>query len=206
MLSEWDGRAGIGALIFRPNFHLISIFSENLAAVEMKKTSVLLNKPMYAGAVVLDVSKVKLYSFLYDYIYPTFGKNAKLLYTDTDSLILEIKNHNIYGFIKKDSDRFDTSNFDPKNELLHGKELGLMKSETGDKPVLRFICVRAKVYAIITADRETKRLKGVKKIQLQKIFLSKTLKIAYLIMNLLLVIKIVLDQKIMYCILSVNIN
>ena len=77
-------------LISEPNYHTTKQFSENLLAIEMKKTKVKMNKPVYLGMSILDISKMLMYKFWYDYIKPKYEDTAKLCYTDTDSFIIHI--------------------------------------------------------------------------------------------------------------------
>ena len=62
------------------------IYNEDLAAIKLKKKELVLNKPIYAGMCILDLSKRHMYEFHYDVIKPKYGAKAKLLFTDTDSL------------------------------------------------------------------------------------------------------------------------
>ena len=77
-------------LISEPNYHTTKRFSGNLLAIEMKKTKVKMNKPVYLGMSILDISKTLMYKFWYDYFKPKYGDRAKLCYTDTDSFIIHI--------------------------------------------------------------------------------------------------------------------
>ena len=60
-------------------------------AIEMKKTKILMNKPVYVGQAVLDISKTLMYELWYDYIIPKYDDKVKLCYMDTDSFIFRIK-------------------------------------------------------------------------------------------------------------------
>ena len=75
-----------------PNYQHQTIFCDNLAAIHMKKTHLVFNKPVYLGMCILDLSKTLMYEFHYNYIKPKYGEKAKLLFTDTDSLMYEIEN------------------------------------------------------------------------------------------------------------------
>ena len=110
-------------LIAKPNYKSCKIFSENLISVHMKKTSLLMNKPVYLGACILDLSKTIMYDFHYNYIKPKYGDKAKLLFTDTDSLMYEIETEDFYKDISGDvKDRFDTSDYQitTRREYLQG--------------------------------------------------------------------------------------
>ena len=78
-------------LVSEPNYHTTKRFSENLLAIEMKKTKVKINKPIYLGMSISDISKTLMYEFRYDYFKPKYGDKAKSCYTDTDSFIIHIK-------------------------------------------------------------------------------------------------------------------
>ncbi|KMQ83336.1 hypothetical protein RF55_20298 [Lasius niger] len=111
LVTQWDGRYGAEAMISKSNFHSRSVFSENLVAVELRKLSNLkLYKPIYVGMCILDISKIRLYKFHYEYMLPLYRDKHKVMYTDTDSLIYSIECDDVYENIKRDIDRFDTSN------------------------------------------------------------------------------------------------
>ena len=78
-------------LVSEPNYHSCKKFSDHLMAIEMKKTRVKINKSLYLGMTILDISKILIYEFWYNYIIPKYGDKAKLCYTDTDSFIIYIK-------------------------------------------------------------------------------------------------------------------
>ena len=146
------------------------IFSENLVSVHLKKTSLTMNKPVYLGMCILDLSKTIMYDFHYKYIKPKYGEKAKLLFTDTDSLMYEIQTEDFYKDISGDvKDRFDTSDY-PENHPsgiptgINKKVLGMFKDEAAGKIIKEFVGLRAKLYSFIKEDgKEKKRCKGVKK-------------------------------------------
>ena len=146
------------------------IFSENLISVHLKKTSLRMNKPVYLGACILDLSKTLMYDFHYNYIKAKYGNKAKLLLTDTDSFIYEIETEDFYKDILEDvKDRFDTSDY-PENHpsgIPTGKNkkvLGMMKDEAAGKIIKEFVGLRAKLYSFVMDDgEENKRCKGIKK-------------------------------------------
>ena len=94
-----------------PNYHTTKNFSENLLAMEMEKTKVKMNVPIYIGFTILEISKTVMWRFFYDYLKPKYGDKAKLCYSDTDSFILHIKTKDFYEDINNDVEEwFDTSN------------------------------------------------------------------------------------------------
>ena len=104
-------------LILKPNYHHRKILSDSLIAIHMKKTHLIFNKPIYVGISILDLAKLHMYDFHYNYIKPKYGDRAKLLFTDTDSLMYEIQTDDFYKDIASDvHDKFDTSNY-PKDHL-----------------------------------------------------------------------------------------
>ena len=87
--------------------------------MEMKKTKVKMNKPIYLGMPILDISKTLMYEFYYDYIKPKYQDKAKLRYMDTDSFIICIKTEYFYKYIRNDVEKwFNTSNFDENEKRL----------------------------------------------------------------------------------------
>ena len=100
-------------LVSEPNYHTTKWFSGKLLAIEMKKTKVKMNKPIYLGLSILENSKTLIYEFWYDYMKPKYNDNGKSCYTDTDSFRIHIKTEDFYKDISDDVEkRFDTSNYD----------------------------------------------------------------------------------------------
>ena len=99
----------------------------------MKKTKVKMNKPVYLGLSILEISKTLMYGFWYVYIKPKYSDNVKLCYMDTDSFIMHIKTEDFYKDIANDVEkRFDTSNYEVNRPLPIGKNnkvIELMKDE-----------------------------------------------------------------------------
>ena len=88
----------------------------------MKKTKVKMNKPIYLGLSILEISKTLMYELLYDYMKPKYNDNVKLCYMDTDSLIMNIKTNDFYEDIANDvENRFNTSNYEVNRPLPTGK-------------------------------------------------------------------------------------
>ena len=109
-------------LVSEPNYHTINLISEDLSIIEMKKAKVKMNKPIYLGLSILEISKILMYEFWYDYMKPKYNDNVRLCYMDTDSFIMNIKTNDFYKDISDDvDDRFDTSNYEVKRPLLMGK-------------------------------------------------------------------------------------
>ena len=156
-------------LTSKPNFQHRTIFSENLVAVHMKKKEIVFNKPVYLGMCILDLSKTIMYKFHYNYIKPKYGEKAKLLFTDTDSLVYSIQTEDFYKDISTDvREMFDTSNF-PKNHPscieagVNKKVINMFKDEAGGKQIIEFVGLRPKLYSILMDDgEEIKKNKGMK--------------------------------------------
>ena len=135
-------------LVSEPNYHTIKWFSENLLAIEMKKTKVKMNKPIYLGLSILEISKILMYEFWCDYIKPKYGDNVKSCYMDTDSFITHIKTEDFYKDIADEVEkRFDTSNYEVDRPLPTGKNkkvIRLIKDELGGKIIKRIRCFKTK--------------------------------------------------------------
>ena len=162
-------------LVAKPNYESRKIFNENLVSVHMKKTSLTMNKPVYLGMCILDLSKTVMYDFHYRYIKPKYGNRAKLLFTDTDSFLYEIQTEDFYKDISGDvRDRFDTSDY-PENHPsgiptgINKKVLGMFKDEAAGKTIKEFVGLRAKLYSYkMDEGKENKRCKGIKKVVVEK--------------------------------------
>ena len=124
-------------LVSEPNYHTINLISEDFSIIEMKKIKVKMNKPIYLGLSILEISKILMYECWYDYMKPKYDNNVKLCYMDTDSFIMNIKTNDFYKDFANDvENRFDTSNYEVNRPLPMGrnkKVIGLMKYELGGK-------------------------------------------------------------------------
>ena len=160
-------------LVSEPNYHTINLISEDLSNTEMKKSKVEMNKPIYLGLSILEISKILMYEFWYDYMKPKYDNNVKLCYMDTDSFIMNLKTNDFYKDIASDvENRFDTSNYEVNRPLPMGKNkkvIGLMKDELGGKIITEFVTLRPKTYSYLTDDgKEDKKAKGTKKCVIKK--------------------------------------
>ena len=156
-------------LVSEPNYHTINLISEDLSIIEMKKTKVKMNKLIYLGSSILEISKTLMYEFWYDYMKPKYNGNVKLCYMDTDTFIMNIETNVFYKDIANDvENRFDTSNYEAKRPLPTGKNkkvIGLMKDELGGKIITEFVTLRPKTYSFLTDDgKEDKKAKGTKSV------------------------------------------
>ena len=139
----------------------------------MKKTKVKMNKPIYLGLSILEISKTLMYEFWYDYMKPKYNNDVKLGYMDTDSFIMNIKTNDFYKDIAIDvENRFDTSNYEVNRPLPKGKNkkiIGLMKDELGGKINTEFVTLRSKTYSFLTDDgKEDEKAKVTKKCVIKK--------------------------------------
>ena len=78
-------------LVSEPNYHTCKQFSESLMAIEMRKTELLMDKPIAVRQAILDISKTLMYEFYDDYLKPMYQDRVNLCYMDTDSFILQIQ-------------------------------------------------------------------------------------------------------------------
>ena len=129
-----------------------------------------MNKPLYLGMSILDISKILMYKFWYDYINPKYGGKAKLCYTDTDSFIIYIKTKDFFEDISNDVKKwFDTSNCNKNDKRPVPIDVnkivpGLFKNDFGGKIITEFVALRAKAYAYLhDCGNKHKKSKGTKK-------------------------------------------
>ena len=151
--------------VSKPNFVSQKIFCKNFIAVHQTKSVLTLNKPVYVGFCFLKLSKLLMYQFHYKYIKNKF--DAKLLFTDTDSLVYEIKSEDVYGECFKDKKLFDFSEYpvDLKfYDSTNKKVLGKMKDEFKGQIITEFIGLKSKMYSLTSTDnKETSKAKRVNK-------------------------------------------
>ena len=141
-------------LVSEPNYHTTKHISENLLAIEMRKTKVKMNNPVYLGMSILDISKTLMYEFWYGYIKPKYGDRTEFSYMDTDSFVVHILTEDFYRNIANDVERwFDTSNYDENDDRplpvgINKKGIGLFKNELRGKIMVEFCAVRPKIVHI----------------------------------------------------------
>ena len=133
----------------------------------MHKSRLFLDKPIYTGMTILDNSKILMYDFFYNKLKKQYGSKCELLYTDTDSLLIEIETDDFYKDMETKKEYYDTSDY-PKEHPLYSnankKVLGKFKDECNGTPIAEFVGLRSKMYSILKADeKEIKKAKGVKK-------------------------------------------
>ena len=160
-------------LVSEPDYHTINLISEDLSIIEMKKTKVKMNKLIYLGLSIMEISKILMYEFWYDNMKRKYDNDVKLCYMDTDSFIMNIKTNDFYEGIANDvENRRDTSNYKVNRPLPMGKNkkiIGLMKDELGGKIITEFVTLRPKTYSYLTDDgKEDKKAKGTKKCIVKK--------------------------------------
>ena len=134
----------------------------------MKITKVKMNKPIYLGFSILEISKILMYAFWYDYMKPKCNDNVKLCFMDTDSFVMNIKTNDFYKNISDNVDnKSNTSNYEVKTPLPIGKNkkvIGLMKHKLGGEIITEFIALRPKTYSYLTDnDKIDKKAKRTKK-------------------------------------------
>ena len=129
-----------------------------------------MNKPVYLGVSILDISKTLMYEFWYEYIKPKYKEKAKLCYMDTDSFVINIFTEDFFEDINNDVERwFDTSNYDKNDKRplqigVNKKVIGMFKDELGGKIMKEFCAPRAKTYSYLKDDdSEEKKAKGTNK-------------------------------------------
>ena len=104
----------------KPNFSSFTIFNKDLVAAQCLKTTIELNKPIFVGFAILDLSKILMYDFHYGYIKNKYGSDAQLCFTDTDSLLYDVKTEDIYSDMREDGHLFDFSDY-PEDHCSHNK-------------------------------------------------------------------------------------
>ena len=136
-------------LVSEPNYHTTKQFSENLLAIEMKKAKVKMNKPVYLGKSILDISKTLMYEVSYDYVKSKYKDKAKLCYMNTDSFVINIFTEDSFEDINNDVERFlDTSNYDENDRRplpigVNKKVIGIVKDKLDGKIMKELCALRA---------------------------------------------------------------
>jgi len=158
----------LGRILGKPNVEQVNIISSNLAAVRLKKTSVMMDKPIPVGFAILDLSKCEMYDYHYNYMLERYpGSRATLLYTDTDSFIYLVETEDLYADMKEDSHLFDFSGYSKDHQCFSNenkKVVGKMKDELNGIFAVEFVSLKAKMYALSLLrkkDNQMRKAKGV---------------------------------------------
>ena len=154
-------------LIASPALAPANIFDDDLAAIQVHKSNPILNRPVYVGMSILELSKHLMYYLYYNKLKARYGERCQLLYTDTDSLLLEIETEDVYRDMAKSQTLYDTPNYPqdhPLYSLANKKVLGKLKDECAGRAIVQYNGLRPKMYSILEASgKNTKKAKGVKK-------------------------------------------
>lgn len=154
----------IQKLVSKPSYIRHEIYNDKLVAIQNRKNQIVMNKPIYVGMSVLDLSKRLMYDLYYNDYKKKYGNKCKLCYTDTDSFVLEVFTDDFYA--EMDPKKYDNSDF-PKDHPLYSEEnkrvVGLMKDECASEPIAEFIALRPKMYSVLKkSGANIKKAKGVK--------------------------------------------
>ena len=150
-------------IVNKPNFISQKIIDKNFVAAHCGKKILSLNKPIYVGFCILELSQLLMYQFHYDYVLKTFD-NLKLLFTDTHSLVYEIKDENVYEQCFKDKELFDFSGYSKDSIYFHDsnkKKLGKMNDEFNGNKIDEFVRLKCKMYSLISNNVEVNKAKSV---------------------------------------------
>ena len=154
-------------LIASPAFARANIFDDDLAAIQVHKSNLVLNRPVYVGMSILYLSKHLMYDFCYTQLKTQYGESCQLLYTDTDILLLEIETEEVYKDMAQNQTLYDTSDYPQVHPLYSSankKVLGKFKDECAGRAVAEYVGLRPKMYPILEdGGKNTKKAKGVKK-------------------------------------------
>jgi hypothetical protein len=157
----------------RPQIKHFKIINEDAVIVERVKAKVVMNKPIFTGFCILDLSKLLMYNFHYNVFVAKYQERSKLLYTDTDSLLYWVHTQNFYSDLRGIAHEFDLSDYPEESNLkssTNAKVLGKMKDECNGKAAIEFLGLRSKMYSLLIERNQPAKLtaKGVKKNYIKK--------------------------------------
>ena len=159
-------------LIADPAYQSHRIFNGGLAAIHSRKSRLRLNRPVYVGQAVLDLSKHLMYDFWYNDVKAQYGDKAQLLYTDTDSLLFEVETPNPYEDMLVNKTSYDLSEYprdSPYFDSTNKKVVGKFKDECNGVPIAEFVGLRPKMYSILqTSGSQIRKAKGVQRAVVKK--------------------------------------
>ena len=140
----------------KPNFVSLRVIDKKkLVAVHCSKSLLTLNKPIYVGFCILELSKLKMYQFHYGWALKTLYKNIKLLFTGTDSLVYEIRGGNVYKQCFKEKHSFDFSGYPKDSKYFddsNKKIVGNMKDQFNGVEIDEFVGLKSKMYSLLAKN------------------------------------------------------
>ena len=149
-----------------------NVFGNDLVAIRKNKVTLMLNKPAYIGIYILELIKVLRYELHYDYTNNKYGNKSRLLFTETNCLMYEIKTEDVYKDFTNDKEMFDfniySTNIYSNKSKYHDNSSKLvvdkMKNETAGVAIEEFFELKPKMYSyLVDGNREHKKTKGIKK-------------------------------------------
>jgi hypothetical protein len=157
-----------------PSYKRAHIISDRLVGIQRQK-DIKLNRPIAVGVAILDLSKLHMYGFYYDVMKPMYGDSCRLLYTDTDSLVMHINTPDVYEDWRGMKEHFDFSNYPanhPNYDKSNAKKLGLFKDEADGHVITKFVALKPKMYAMTVEQgdqvKEKMTAKGCPKSSMKK--------------------------------------
>ena len=147
----------------KPSHMLHKIF-DSLVAICKNKLALKLNKLAYTGMCMLELSKVLIYEFHYDYVKNKYDNGSKLLFTDTDSSMYGIKSEDVYEDFSSDKEMFHFSSYSTKSKYYDDSSnwvIGKMKDKTGGVAIKEFVGLKPKMYSFLVDNNEHKKAKVV---------------------------------------------
>ena len=142
-------------LIKEPNFQHAYQISNKLCLVESTPIKTVFDKPIYLGASILETSKLHMYQFWYDHLKNKYNNKIELIYTDTDSFIIQVETDDIYKDMLEDKNLYDFSEY-PKNhpnyDITNKKVLMKFKDEMKSLIITEFIGLKPKMYSFNYID------------------------------------------------------
>ena len=172
--------------INNPNYRGTHIINDSLTGVQKTKTVLRLDKTIYIGQTILDIAKQHMYSFYYDVVKRKYGNNVRLIYTDTDTYVLQTFTDDLYMDWQYPEFKLYYMDFSdyPQEHFLHDTHnkkvlLGKFKDEMNGKIITKFISLRPKMYSISVHDqtpKEEKKNKKAKGVPRQKVMNELTMK------------------------------
>lgn len=152
--------------IRKPMFEQFYILDNDIAIIKLKKFEVILDKPIYLGFTVLELSKLHMYKLHYDHFKPKYESKLSLTYTDTDSFIYKIETDDLFKDLEDFDYLMDFSDY-PQNHFLHTtnnkKKLGYLKDEMNGQIIDEVVAIKSKLYAIKYGSNKKLTAKGVQK-------------------------------------------